>query len=97
MTRAGSRLPAAGPPTACCRGARRSAKRTRPPDTRDRASLQDRGIGAALLLAGLAIASATGDDLGWLIGGAAAGAGLIYLLAAASCAALATCTAIERR
>lgn len=42
--------------------------------------MRNHAIGRSLFAAGLAIVSLSGDDIGWSLGGAAIGAGLIFLL-----------------
>ena len=61
-------------------------------------STRDRCLGIALLLAGIAIVSANGGDIGWVLGGIPIGAAVILLPAAfRTSSALASCTVVARR
>jgi hypothetical protein len=60
-------------------------------------STRDRCLGTALLLAGIAIVSANGGDIGWLLGGVPIGVAVILLAASRTSSALASCTVVDGR
>ena len=60
-------------------------------------STRDRCLGTALLLAGIAIVSANGGDIGWVLGGIPIGAAVLLLAASRTSSALASCTVVDRR